>query len=697
LGVPDNSIVITNSTSLTWKVNGNGDTIGTSTTSATGTVAKLGITCSSEYSLDTTKKNDYIYTCSSAGQWIADATPGNKTCGIPAYIVYAGTTDGTSGIMFSGLIGNGQQNDCMIDWGDDSTPTTCPTTCTTSTGCAVTHTYASAKDYDIKIYGTKFTGFYFYGNSTYAAKVKKVVSMGKWTNTITSMANAFHGCTILSEVSATAFQYLTDVTTFSYAFYGCTTLTTVPASTFQYSTLVTDFSYLFYNCTNFTTIPANLFKYNTKVTTFYAVFITTGITSIPADTFRYNTLVTDFSLVFYNCTKLTSIPTDLFRYNIKTTTFYHAFVYCYALTAVPTDLFRYNTLVTDFGYLFYGCTSLTSIPTDLFTYNTAVTSFSYAFYGVTALECSIISGAVSGSARWTTYGGIVGSDQTNTRSCAPSTSVYMLYAGTADSNNGIAFSHRNGGQNICTIYWGDNTTTACPATCSSTSGCVVTHTYASAKNYGIRIYGTKLTGFYFDGNLTYGKVKKLYSMGKWDNTITDMYFAFGRTSLDEISADAFKYLTAVTSFNGVFFGTSFKTIPADIFRYNTEVTDFGNVFYRSSLSSIPTDLFRYNTKVRSFNTAFMQAYGITTVPVDIFRYNTLVTDFAYLFYGNTSLTSLPTNLFTYNTAVTSFNYAFNGTTGLSCSAISAAVSGSTRWTTYSGTVSATNTNTLNCK
>jgi hypothetical protein len=173
-------------------------------------------------------------------------------------------------ICYIGLPGDGNKDGKILRDESDNIIEPCP-----SNTKNFAHTYSNAGDYNIKIYGKKFTGFDSRQNSTYASKVIKIYSMGKWENVI-SMAFLCEGCTKLNYVSSNAFMYLTKVT---------------------------NFRSLFYNASSLKSIPNGLFKYNAKAGGFYTTFIRTSLTSIPKDLFKYSVEANDFNSTFSNTIK----------------------------------------------------------------------------------------------------------------------------------------------------------------------------------------------------------------------------------------------------------------------------------------------------------------------------------------------------------------------------------------------------------
>ncbi|MDR0571633.1 MAG: hypothetical protein LBG48_02145, partial [Rickettsiales bacterium] len=209
---------------------------------------------------------------------------------LPAIIEYQAVAGDNTLYLKSG----GSDNDCVIDWGDDST-SACPNGNTT-------HNYASASVYTITISGDRFAGFSSCDFSHTDRGIKRVISMGKWSNDITDMSNAFNYCRILAEVSPNAFKYLTKVTDFSDTFTRAN-ITSIPADLFRHNTEVESF-YRVFSYNPLTSIPANLFRYNTKVKNFNGTFEGTALTSVPADLFMYNTEVESFSFLFSNVVSL---------------------------------------------------------------------------------------------------------------------------------------------------------------------------------------------------------------------------------------------------------------------------------------------------------------------------------------------------------------------------------------------------------
>jgi hypothetical protein len=302
----------------------------------------ITLSCMDGYSLINTTKN--MVSCSD-GVVNVDFLGCKVSNNIPARIVYQAVAGDNNILKFKS-----GDNDCNIDWGDGSNTTNCP-----DIG-DVSHNYAKAGDYNITISGNRFWGFNGCNVEHTDKGIKKLASMGRWDNNITSMENAFYECTILTEISPDAFRYLPNVTNFVNTFYYATSLVTIPIDLFRYNTKVNSFSGVFYLAASLASIPDDLFRYNPEVTEFFAVFNGSSLTSIPIDLFRYNTKVTSFNWAFARST-IASIPKDLFRYNLETINF-RAVFFETPIDSIPEGLFDFNKKAINFSYVFHNCPNL---------------------------------------------------------------------------------------------------------------------------------------------------------------------------------------------------------------------------------------------------------------------------------------------------------------------------------------------------
>lgn len=162
---------------------------------------------------------------------------------------------------------NGGTYDFNVDWGDGSDDDI-----SAWDDAAVTHTYASADIYEIKITGI-ITGWRF-ANAGDKLKIYDIRSWGPLNLGIFGLN--FYGCANLT-VSATDILDLTGTATFAYIFYGCSSLTALDVSSWDVG-LVLSFAYTFYNC-SLTTLAADNWADITSVVDmvkmFYGITLTT--------------------------------------------------------------------------------------------------------------------------------------------------------------------------------------------------------------------------------------------------------------------------------------------------------------------------------------------------------------------------------------------------------------------------------------
>ena len=174
-----------------------------------------------------------------------------------------------------------------------------------------------------------------------------------------------------------------DLTSLANAFSGCSALKSIPENLFANCPKATDFSFTFFGCKALTAIPEGLFANNPKVTIFQGTFsYCSALKSLPANLFANNRKVNSFRLTFSGCSALESIPKNLFANNRKVTDFSYTFTGCYALTGESpytmigdkkvhlyerADYPEHFTAPTVFLDCFKNCTGLTDyaqIPTN---------------------------------------------------------------------------------------------------------------------------------------------------------------------------------------------------------------------------------------------------------------------------------------------------------------------------------------------
>ena len=123
---------------------------------------------------------------------------------------------------------------------------------------------------------------------------------------LTSLANAFSGCSALKSIPENLFANCPKATDFSFTFFGCKALTAIPEGLFANNPKVISLYRTFEGCKSLKSIPEQLFANNTEVTNFSGTFAEgTALISIPAGLFDNNRKVSDFSYTFYGCSALT--------------------------------------------------------------------------------------------------------------------------------------------------------------------------------------------------------------------------------------------------------------------------------------------------------------------------------------------------------------------------------------------------------
>ncbi len=143
------------------------------------------------------------------------------------------------------LVSGGTYN-MYVDWGDGSNSAI-------TDYSSNTHTYTNAGTYDIKITGT-CSLWNFNSVQTSKGKITAVLNWGDVG--ITSMNNAFNGCTNLASLA----PYAPNVASYASAFYNCPALTTIPAKLFANCINTTSFNAVFMYSYSISGIPSGLFS-----------------------------------------------------------------------------------------------------------------------------------------------------------------------------------------------------------------------------------------------------------------------------------------------------------------------------------------------------------------------------------------------------------------------------------------------------
>jgi surface protein len=238
--------------------------------------------------------------------------------------------------------GSGTYN-YSVDWGDTNVDTVVVST-------SQTHIYDAPGIYNIKISGV-FPRIFFNN----AGDKAKITDISQWGNIAwSSMANAFYGCTSLTNVSATDAPDLSNVTAMRLMFRDCSGLTTLNVSGWNTGS-VTDMSDMFRDCSSLTTLDVSLWNTGLVTTMTHMFRDCSSLTTL--DVSLWNTgLVKTMSFMFHTCTSLTTLDVSLWNTG-SVTTMRLMFFGCSSLTAL--DVSGWNTgLVTNMTQMFRDCSSL---------------------------------------------------------------------------------------------------------------------------------------------------------------------------------------------------------------------------------------------------------------------------------------------------------------------------------------------------
>ena len=257
----------------------------------------------------------------------------------------------------------------LVDWGDDTTPDEV-TGSSYTTKQAVSHTYARAGNYTIKISKTSGDGYAFYGSSTYLLLRKNATSASEnivYANAIQNIRignnarisnSSFLNCYSLASITIP--NTVTSIG--SNAFCACYSLTNITIP----STVTSIGSSAFQNCSSLAriTIPSTVTSIGSSA--FY------GCYSLPTITIP-STVTSIGNNAFCICYSLTSIIIPSSVTSIGS----NAFQNCYSLTRITIP----STVTSIGGNAFCACYSLTNI-----TIPSTVTSIgSNAFYSCYSL------------------------------------------------------------------------------------------------------------------------------------------------------------------------------------------------------------------------------------------------------------------------------------------------------------------------
>ncbi len=290
-------------------------------------------------------------------------------------------TTTTSSETFTIRCNNSGTFDATVDWGDEST-----SAITAYDDADLTHTYATADDYDISISGT-FPNIYFNGTGD-RAKVKSVTNLGSvgWTSffgsfkgcsnmtsfdagdcdtsSATNVREMLRSCSSLTSLDLSNFD--TSGVNASYAMYhtfsGCSSLTSLDLSGFDTSS-VTDMRVMFDGCTSLTSLDVSSFD-TSSVTAMQSMFKDcSSLTSLDVTSFDTSG-VTTMKSMFEDCSSLTSLDVSDFDTS-SVTSMQSMFKDCENITSLDVSSFDTSS-VTAMQSMFNDCENITSLDVSSF-------------------------------------------------------------------------------------------------------------------------------------------------------------------------------------------------------------------------------------------------------------------------------------------------------------------------------------------
>ena len=263
--------------------------------------------------------------------------------------------------------------DYYIDWGDG----TSSSQITTYNDTNATHTYATAGEYTIKLYGS-LNRLRFYDNIRTCLK-----QITKSTLTYISIDDMFNGCLNLESIPNGIFDNSLNLTSANATFSGCKKLATVPTDLFKNNSNISRF-YNVFGDSGLISIPVGFFDGNNQATTFNSAFKSCyNLVSIPSHLFDNCPLVDSFNGTFHNCSKITSLPAALLSNNPEVITYTLMFAGC-KIDKIPADLLgKACSTATNFSNMFSGNVN-SELPEGLFKYAVSATNYSGVFYNCQA-------------------------------------------------------------------------------------------------------------------------------------------------------------------------------------------------------------------------------------------------------------------------------------------------------------------------
>ena len=198
--------------------------------------------------------------------------------------------------------GNNFDYDFTVDWGDGSDKQA-----VTAYSDDITHTYANAGDYTIKIIGAKFPAWYF-NNSGDKNKIIEVKNLGVvgWKN----LAAGFYDCRKLTRFTAGTTD-TSQVTDMSYMFSNASSLESLDLTDLNTSS-VTDMQRMFLSARNLTSLDVSNFDTSSVRNMQSMFFKSSSLTSLNLSNFVTSS-VTNMYAMFYYASSLESL--DLSGWN----------------------------------------------------------------------------------------------------------------------------------------------------------------------------------------------------------------------------------------------------------------------------------------------------------------------------------------------------------------------------------------------
>jgi len=355
--------------------------------------------------------------------------------GIPTFISTWQTTTPSETITLP-LVATGNYN-FDVDWGDGSSDTI-----TAYNQAEVTHTYATASTYDVQITGT-IEGWQFNN----AGDKGKITNIAAWGPLVITANAAFWGCSNLDTTATDAPIFST--TNLHATFANCSSLTTLDVSTWDVSS-VTDFRSTFQSCSSLTTLDVSSWDVSSATNLSYAFANCYSLTTLDVSSWDVSS-ATNLRSTFQNCSSLTTLDIDL--WDINQVTFFNSFAIG---VSIPTA--DYDDILIAWE---------AQVPQS----NMSVHFGSSQYTAGGAAEAARTN--LINTYGWTiTDGGGIPTFISTWQTTTPSETVTLPLIATGNYN--------------FTVDWGDGSSD----TITAYNQAEVTHTYATASTYDVKIYGT---------------------------------------------------------------------------------------------------------------------------------------------------------------------------------------------------------------